>query len=47
MIPIDEPMNTEDVEEADAEGELAEETVEVTEVSSTAVSPELLPIVVE
>ena len=40
-------MNTEDNEEADAEGELAEETVEVTKVSSTAVSPEPIPVQVE
>ena len=44
MVLIDELM---DAEEADAEGELAEETVEVTKVSSTTVSPEPLPIVVE
>ena len=40
-------MNTEEAEEADAEGELAEETIEVTEVSSTAVSPEPIPVQVE
>ena len=44
MVLIDKPMDT---KEADAEGELAEETKEVIEVSSTAVSPELLPVVVE
>ena len=44
MVPIDESM---DAEEADAKGELAEETREVIKVSSTAVSPEPLPIMVE
>ena len=36
-----------DAEEADAEGELAEETEEAIEVLPTAVSPEPLLIVVE
>ena len=44
MVPIDELMNT---KEANAEGELAKETEEVIEVSSTAVSLEPLPIMVE
>ena len=41
LVPIDEPMDT---EEANAKGELAKETEEVVKVSSTTISPKPLPI---